>query len=116
MPSAQTRRFVRLPSAVMSNAVRRPANDSADDQSRVVRAHDHAVRELDAVGDLAGLSVWRDQRDDPWLRRLPAHEVESHAVHVDVGATIHDDLVPAVAGQVTEIGVLAPATRPAPVG
>ena len=76
-----------------------------DDQRGVVGRDDHAVGELDAVGDLAGRAVRCDQGDDARLRRLAGPEVEAQAVEVDVAAAVDDDLVPAVAGDAAQVDV-----------
>jgi hypothetical protein len=56
-PSAQTRRFDKVPSAAMSKAVSRAAKGLGDDERLVVRRDHHAVREGELVRDLAGLAV-----------------------------------------------------------
>ena len=94
MPSAQTRRFDRLPSAAMSKAVRRPANDSETISVGVVGRDHHAVRELDAVDHLPRRAVGRHEGDHPRLRPAGT-EGEADAVDVDVAPAVDDDLVPA---------------------
>ena len=76
-----------------------------DDQRRVVGRDDHAVGELDAVRDLAGRAVRGDQRDDPGLGRARRPGSRSRTVDVDVAATVHDDLVPAMVGDTAQVGV-----------
>jgi hypothetical protein len=103
-PSAHTRSPDRLPSSGMSNAVSRPANDSA--MIRVVVGRDgHALGEVDAVRHLPGRPVGRHQGDDARLGRGAAEEVEVGAVQVDVAAAVDHDLVPAVPGRRGGVGV-----------
>ena len=80
------------------------------DERGVVRRHNHAVRECQAVGDLAGLAVRRHQRDLP--RRLPApddvvevREVEVDRVDIDVAAAVDGHLAPAVWRDGAQLGV-----------
>ena len=80
----------------MSNAVSRPANDSATISVELSGVTTMPLGNCDPVGDLADRAIGRDQRDDPGRELAAAHEVEADAVDVDVAATVDDDLVPAV--------------------
>src|SRR5439155_17772243 len=75
-----------------------------DDQRLVVGGDDHAIGEGDAVCHLPNRSIRRDQRDDAGAELLLA-ELEADAVHVNVGSAVHDDFVPAVAGEAAQVGV-----------
>src|SRR5207244_2994438 len=72
-----------------------------DHEGLVVRANDHAVGKRDAVGHLAHGPVRGDQGDETGPEVLLA-EAEVDAVHVDVGAAVDDDLVPAIGRQAAQ--------------
>ena len=83
--------------ASTSNAVSRPANDSAQ-----IRVEPSGVTTIpfgncEPVGDLADLAVGRDQRDQARRELAAAHEVEVDRVDVGVTAAVDHDLVPASA-------------------
>ena len=113
-PSANTRRPDSPPSASMSNAVSRPANDSEMISVRPSGVMSHAVGELDVVGDLAQLPVRRDELDVARLgRRTGGDEVvEVRAVDVGVAARVHDDLVRPLPGVDGHRPVRAPGAGP----
>ena len=117
--SAQTRRFDRLPSASMSNAVSRPANDSATISVALSGVTTMPFGNEMRVGHLPYRPVRCDQHDHPGRIAVGRLEV-APAVHVHVPAPVDHDLVPVVR-QPAEVGVrhLEPSgswrMRPSPV-
>jgi len=65
-----------------------------NDQAGVVGRDGHAVRKGDAVGHLACAAVRADERDEAGA-----------AVHVDMAAPVHHDLVPGAGGESAQVGV-----------
>ena len=92
--SAQTRRFERLPSAAMSNALSRLRERFGDHQRRIVRRDRHAVRKVNVVRHLPGDALRRDHRDDAGRERIAGPHVEAAAVDVSIAARVYDDFVP----------------------
>ena len=109
-PSAQTRRFDRVPSSAMSNAVSRAANDSATMSVLLSGVMTMPFGNAISLGDLADVAVRRDQRDLAGRLSARQHvvevgEVEVDRVDVDVAAPVDRHLAPAVRRDVAEIGM-----------
>jgi len=81
-----------------------------DDQRPAVRGDDHAVGELDVIGDLTQFPVRRDELDAARLGWRTGDKVEVRAVNVGVAASVHDDLVRPLLGVDGHrpVGLLAP--------
>src|SRR5215211_5265399 len=103
-PSAQTPRFQRPPSSAMSNAVSRPAKDSAMISVELAGVTAMPLGERDPIGYPAHGPVRGNQSDDPGGPPLTRLEVAA-AVDVDVAAAVDDDLVEIVDAQAAQVGM-----------
>src|SRR5918995_693971 len=74
-----------------------------EDQSRVVRCHDDAVRKCDVICHLLSRTIGGDQREDSG-GELAAWEVEAGVAYVGVAPTVHDDVVPGALGEGAQVG------------
>src|SRR6266581_1175036 len=73
-------------------------------QGRVVGRHYHAIWECDAIRYLPGRAMRGDQSDDAG-GELAAWKVKADVVDVGVAPTIHDDLVPGVIREASQVSI-----------
>ena len=114
-PSAQTRRFDKVPSSAMSKAVRRAAKDSATTSVLLSGVITMPFGKASSFATSRASPSGRDERDLAGCLAAGEHvvelgEVEVDRVDVDVAASVDGDLAPAVRRDVAEIGV--PDARP----